>query len=251
MRQFFSALFVVIVVAGSANPVRADNAPVNAVLDKAIKALGGEAKLAKAEAFSIKSKGVITFNGNDNPFTSGSTVQGLDRYHSEFEGEFGGNKFQAAVVLNGDKGWRKFADNLMDLDADAVANEKRTVYLQVIPATIVPLKSKGFKVESAGEEKVADKPVNVLKVTPPDGKDFTLSFDKESGLPVRLVAKVRGFQGEEFTQETTFTDFTDYDGIKRAKHVESKRDGQTFVKTELIEFKVIEKVDPKTFDKPA
>ena len=114
----------------------------------------------------------------------------------------------------------------------------------------MPLKTKGFKVETAGEEKIAGKPAAVLKVTAPDGKDFTLSFDKESGLPVKLVAKVRGFQGEEFTQETGYTDYTDYDGIKRAKKVETKRDGETFVKTEVTEFKVIAKVDPKTFDKP-
>ena len=87
-------------------------------------------------------------------------------------------------------------------------------------------------------------------MTAPDGKDFTLSFDKESGLPVKLVAKVRGFHGEEFTQEMTFGDFTDYDGIKRAKKVETKRDGETFVKVELIEFKTIEKVDTKAFAKP-
>ena len=36
------------------------------------------------------------------------------------------------------------------------------------------------------------KPAAALKVTGPDGKDFTLYFDKESGLPVRMVAKVIG-----------------------------------------------------------
>ena len=98
------------------------------------------------------------------------------------------------AVLNGEKGWRKFGDQNMDMDADAIKNEKRTVYLMVVPATIVPLKSKGFKVESAPDESVKGKPAAVLKVTGPDGKDFTLYFDKESGLPVRLVAKVIGLE---------------------------------------------------------
>ena len=252
MQRSFSAVLAALLVFGLAGAVRADTQEVTAILDKALKALGGEAKLGKVAAYSSKSKGTITFN--DNQFTSESTVQGLDRFRSEFEGEFGGNKVKGVVVLNGDKGWRKFGDNFGDntteLDADAVANEKRTVYLQVIPVTIMPLKSEGFKVETAGEEKVAGKPAAVLKVTAPDGKDFTLSFDKESGLPVKLVAKVRGFQGEEFTQETTFSDFTDYDGIKRAKMVETKRNGETFAKVELIEFKIIEKVDPNAFAKP-
>src|SRR5207253_1404299 len=134
-------------------------------------------------------------NGNENEFTSHTTVQGLDHYRSEFEGEFGGNKVKGVTVVNGDKGWRKFGDMNRELEADGVANEKRTLYLQIIPATLVPLKGKGFKIEAAGEEKVGGKPAAILKVTGPDGKDFTLSFDKESGRPVKMVAKVVGFQG--------------------------------------------------------
>ena len=52
-------------------------------------------------------------------------------------------------------------------------------YLQVVPITLIPLKDKAFKVESAGEEKVGEKPAAALKVTGPDGKDFTLLFDKD------------------------------------------------------------------------
>jgi hypothetical protein len=250
MQRFFSGVLVAVVVSGLAAAVRADDQEVKAILDKAIKALGGEARLGKADAFASKSKGTFTFNGNESQFTSVTTVQGLDHFRSEFEGEFGGNKVMGVTVLSGDKGWRKFGDNSMDLDASGVANEKRTVYLQVIPVTLMALKSKDFKVETAGEDQVAGKPAAVLKVTAPDGKDFTLAFDKVSGFPVKLVAKVLGFQGMEFTQESSYSDFADFDGIKRAKKTESKRNGETFVKTELLEFKVIEKVDPKLFTQP-
>ena len=98
-----------------------------------------------------------------------------------------------------------------ELEGDGLANEKRSVYLQVIPITLVPLKGKGFKYEAGGEEKVGDKPAVILKVTGPDGKDFTLYFDKESGLPVKLVAKVIGFQG----QENTGDDLRRLQGLRR------------------------------------
>ena len=52
-------------------------------------------------------------------------MQGLDHYRSEFEGEFNGNPIKGVTVLNGDKGWRKFGENAMEMDEDAVANEKR------------------------------------------------------------------------------------------------------------------------------
>ena len=156
------------------------------------------------------------------------TAKGLDH----FRREFGNDQFHVVVVLAGDKGWRKFGDNSRSSKATALANEKRRVYLEVIPITLVALNGKGFKYEAGGEEKVGDKPAAILKVTGPDGKDFTLFFDKESGLPVKLAAKVIGFQGEENDLETTFGDYKDFDGIKKATKIEVKRDGETFQKME-------------------
>ena len=120
----------------------------------------------------------------------------------------------------------------------------------MVPGLLVHLKGKGFKIEAAGEEKVGDKPAAVVKVTGPDSKDFKLFFDKESGLPVKLVATVVGFDGNEFTQETTYENYKDFDGIKKATKVDAKRDGEKFVSTELTEFKVLDKVEPDTFSQP-
>jgi hypothetical protein len=250
MKRFSLEMLVVICFIALAPTAQADEAGVTAVLDKAIKALGGEAKLTKAGAYFRKGKGSITLGGNESDITSESTIQGLDHYRNEFEGEFNGNKVRGVVVLNGDRGWRKFGDNKSELNADAAANEKRNLYLQAVPILVVPLKGNGFKVESAADDKVADKPASVLKVTGPDGKDFTLYFDRESGLPVKLTATVAGFQGQQFTQETTYGDYKDFDGIKRATKVESKRNGENFLKQEISEFKVLDKVDPKTFAEP-
>jgi outer membrane lipoprotein-sorting protein len=250
MMRFSVAAFVLSIGLIFAGSLRADEQDVKAILEKAMKALGGEDKLAKVKAVNFKAKGTITFNGNDNDVSTETTVMGLQQRRAEFEGDFNGNRFKGITVINNDKGWRKFGDMASDLDAGALANEKRGIYLQLVPMTIVPLKGEGFKVESAGEEKVGDKPAVALKVTAPDGKDFKLWFDKESGLPVKLVARVMGFQGQESTQETTLSDYQESDGIKRAGKVEVKRDGQPFVSQQVTTFKVLDKVDPKTFEQP-
>jgi len=251
MRQFIGVVLVTVFASALAGSAWAgDDKDTKAILDKAIKALGGEKKLGAVKAVTWKSKGKITFGGNDNEFTSQSTVQGKDQFRSEFEGDFGGNKIQGVTILNGDKGWRKFMDNKMELDKDGLANEKRNLSLQIIPSTVLPLKQKEFKVEAAGEEKVGDKTAVAIKVTGPDGKDFKLYFDKESGLPVKLIAKVVGFDGQEFTQETTLGGYKDFDGIKKATKIENKRDGEKFVEVEITEFKILDKVDPKTFAEP-
>jgi hypothetical protein len=251
MRRLIGAVVTTVFLSGLCGAATAADAKdVQATLDRAIQALGGKDKLGKIKAVSLKSKGTLTLNGNDNEFTSHVTAEGLDHYRQEFEGQFQGNAVKAVTVLAGEKGWRKVGDNSTELDRDGVANQKRTAYLQVIPVTILPLTEKGFKVEPAGEEKVGDKAAVVLRVTPPDGKDFTLSFDKESGLPVKLVAKVVGFRGEEFTQETTYSDYKDFEGIKKATRVESKRDGEKFIQQQLTEFKTLDKVPAETFAEP-
>jgi len=189
-------------------------------------------------------------DSNSTAFDRHVTVQALDRYRSEWNGDFGDNGPKSVVVLNGNKGWRKFQDNKTELDEDAVALEKRRVYLEFIPSLLMPLKGKDFKLEVVREQKLGDKAVAGIKVTGPDGKDFSLYFDKESGLPVKLVARVVGFLGEQYTQETTYKDYKEFDGIMVATKAEINRDDKPLVKSELTEFKVLDRVDPKIFSEP-
>src|SRR5262249_17680127 len=130
----------------------------------------------------------------------------------------------------------------------SVANLKRIAYRQMTPATLLPLRGKGFKVRAAGEERVGGWPAAVLEVTGPDGKDFKLSFDKESGLPVKQGAEVP--VGGKVTQVTTCGGYKDFGGIKKATKIEAKRGGEKFLEEEITEFKVLEMVDPKTFAEP-
>ena len=117
-----------------------------AVLDKAIKALGGEEKLSKVKAVRWEAKGTITLGDNENKFASQTTIQDPSHFRREVDAEFDGNKFHGVTVLDGNKGWRAFGDNKLVLDDNGRANEKRNIYLQVIANSILPLKGKDFKV---------------------------------------------------------------------------------------------------------
>ena len=90
----------------------------------------------------------------------------------------------------------------------------------------------------------------ILKVTGPDGKDSRSALDKETGLPLKWVGKRVGYKGGEYTAETTFADYKEFDGIKKATKVETNRDGEPFEKWEVTEFKVLDNVEPDTFAEP-
>lgn len=246
MTRILGAVVVAGFVYSFAGVARADDADAKATLEKGIAALGGEEKLGKIDSFSYKTKGTVTFGGNENEMNGEFTAKGLDHYRRESSND----NFHMVLVLAGDKGWRRFNDETHELEGDGVANEKRALYLQVVPITLVALKGTGFKYTAAGEEKVGDKPAVGLKITAPDGKDFTLYLDKESGLPVKMVATVVGFQGQDYTQETTFADYKDFGGIKKASKIVVKRDGEPFMNYEVTEFKILDKVEPDKFAEP-
>ncbi|WZO99098.1 hypothetical protein EP7_000691 [Isosphaeraceae bacterium EP7] len=235
---------------GLTSVASADDAEVTAVLDRAIKALGGEAKLAKADVISWKNKGKLYLNGTPNEFEATSTVKGLDRHRAEFKGNFGGQDVEVLAVLDGDKGWRKFDGQTQGLSEQELSTERQNLYLQVVTYNPLALKGKGFKVESKGEEKVDGKPASVLTATGPDGKDFTLSFDKETGLPVKRTAKVVNFDGSTVDEVETFSDYKDYSGLKIPTKVASTRAGSKFVEAETTDFKVLDKADADSFSRP-
>jgi hypothetical protein len=250
MKRFLGILVATawLTVSGSAS--KGDEKDVTPILDKAIAALGGEAKLTKAMTATWTGTGTISFNENDAPIKNKTTIDGLERLRTEIEFEINGMPVKGVTVLNGKKGWRKFGEDSQPLEDDRVAGAAQGAYLLAVSTTILPLKTKGFKAEAAPDEKVGDKPAAVVKGTGPDGKTFMLYFDKESGLLLKMTATVQGFQGDDVKSETIYSDYKDFDGIKRASRVETKRDGNPFVKMEYSGFKLIEKPDAKTFAEP-
>jgi negative regulator of sigma E activity len=250
MRQFHRAIFWLAMTSSIAIPVRADEKEAKATIDKAIKAMGGEEKLTGIKAFSAKGKGQIALEGNDYDFTFEMTTKGIDQYRSSYEVEVDGKKFDGVTVLDGDKGWKKEAGEVKKLDGEALAVEKRNAYLDVVPILIVPLKHNGFKLDSASDEKIGDKAVAVVRVTGPEGKEFTLYFDKESGLPVKMNGLVTDGQGEEAMHETTFEEYKDFDGIKVATRSRIRRGDKRYIEVEGMELKVLANVEPETFVEP-
>ncbi len=241
MRRARAVVIAVAVLGAPCGPVRADDPKANAILDRAIKALGGEEKLAKIEAFSWTAK--VSLGPAGREMDAEVTFKGLDHLRRAF----GGN----VVVLAGDKGWRKTCALTKELSDELIAEEKRSIYMQVIPIILLPIRRNDFRYEAAGEGKVGDKPALALKVTAPDRKDFTLFFDKETGLPVKEVARVGFPGGREATVETIFSDYKDFGGIKKATRIDVTSAGFGSGFSQIItDFKVLGKVDDGTFAKP-
>ncbi|WZO99099.1 hypothetical protein EP7_000692 [Isosphaeraceae bacterium EP7] len=245
-----AVLGVAALLLGLTGGASAEDKEAKAVIDRAIKALGGEDALARADVISWKSKGKIYLEGTPNGFTLRTTLKGLDRTRAEFGGDFDGSDIEVITVLDGAKGWRRFNGTTLELTEHELAGERQNAYLQAISITMLAMKGDGFKVESKGEEKIDGKPSAVLKATGPDGKDFTLFFDKETGLPVKRTARIVNYDGNIVDDQTTFEGHQEFGGIMFATRGTSTRDGIKFAEVVNTEIKVQAKADTSVFSRP-
>jgi hypothetical protein len=245
MRFFFT--LVILGALAVAIPVRADNdEKTQDVLAKAIKALGGEANLSKYKAATWKVRMKVFAAGMVLEDAGEEALQWPGRYRVET-----GNG--TILVLNGEKGWVHRTGGTEELDKSALAHWRRAPYFRWIPVTVLPLKEKGIKLAAEAEEKVGGWPAVGIKLTPPDGQVFQIYFDKESGLPVKMVMKVKDEgTGKESSFARLYTNYREIQGVKVAmKVVEQDLDaGKTMSETEISDFKFADKLDEKVFAKP-
>lgn len=251
MRKAVCGSLVIGLLLLAAVPVRAgDQADAKVILDKAIKAAGGEKKLAaRYKAGTSKGKGKINLMGTEIEFTFEAAVQPPKQSRRRSEGDFNGMKFERTEVLNGDKGWVAFMGNTEEMSEDQLAAAKEDLYAGWV-VTLVPLKDAGFKLAPLAETKVADHPAVGVKVSHQGHKDVNLYFDKEKGLLVKVERRIKDMQGQDVDQETFYTDYKEDNGVQRATKQKTKRDGNDYLDIEITEFKPVDKFDENTFAKP-
>jgi len=250
MRIVYLALTLTLTMAGTA---RADKqADAKAVIDRAIKATGGAAKLAQFKAETFKGKGKFYGMGEGVDYTGEWAVQHPDKMRVQIDGEAGGMKFTFVRVVNGGKVWAKFGDMTQEVDdKDQIAEAKEAGYVGWV-TTLVPLTGKGFQLAPLGEVKVDDKPAVGVRVSHKGHRDINLFFDKDKGLLVKSETTVKDPMagGKEVTQEALYSDYKEVSGVKRPMKLVVNRDGKKYVTSELTEIELKEKLDASVFDKP-
>jgi hypothetical protein len=245
------AFLAVGLVVAAALPARADDAAAaRALVDKAIKAHGGEANLAKFTAATVTMKGTFHGMGQEIPFTGEVATQGADQLKINIEVEAAGQKFRIVNVLNAGKGWTKFGDDTREMSKDELAEAREQAYAGWV-ATLAPLKDKMFTLATVGEVTIDDRPAVGVKVSSKGRRDVDLYFDKETGLLVKTETRVRDEgSGQEVTEESFPSDYKELQGTKQAMKFVIKRDGKLYLEGELTDCQLAEKLDASVFAKP-
>jgi hypothetical protein len=226
-----------------------DGAAVQALVDKAVQAQGGRARLEKLPAVTAKCKGTFHGLGAAAAFTGEFAFQGPDRSKFDIETEADGQKFRLVVVLAGRQGWVKVNDDTEEQDEDDLAEAREEAYAEWV-ATLMPLKDKKFRLAPLGEVAVAGRPALGIKVSSKGHHDVDLYFDRETSLLVKTQTRIKDDDSQEVTEETFLSDYKEVQDVKQAMKIVVKRDGKPYLEIEVPECQLAERLDASAFAKP-
>jgi hypothetical protein len=218
-----------------------------ALIDKALKAAGGEEKLNQFQTYILESKSVLR-NGNSG--TGRAFARLPDQYRHESEDIVFGRKSRSVIVINGNQGWRKQDDRTEELSKEAIANLKRSLPFSGV-RTILHLKNPAYNLSLLGETKVGDRIAVGIKLTdkarPERGMSFL--FEKATSLLLKEENLHKQSDGNTILFERIYGDYQEVDGIPIARKVIAKRDGEIRWEADVT-VKFVDKLDDKLFEKP-
>jgi hypothetical protein len=224
-----------------------------AVVARAVKVHGGEDYLSKMKAGRSKNKGKINLPGiGEAEFTQETAYMLPDKFKESMELEVMGQKIAVKTLASGDA--VSIEANGMQVPVNdaikAAMNDAR--HMMKVARMVSLLKEPGFELSAFGEEKVEGKPAVGVRVSAKGQKDITLFFDKETG----LLAKVQYRSTDPMTQaerdeERIVVEYgpKNADGVVMPKKMLVKHDGKTFMEVEVVESKLLEKLDDAEFKK--
>lgn len=246
MRALFLSSVAVGFLLVLAGPGRAQD-EARALVDKAIKAHGGEAALTKYKAGQMKGKGTLEVAGG---LTIAQEVVFLlpDKFKESIEFDFNGQKVNMVYAFDGTKVAIKVNGQEMKADDKLLAEFKEAGHMLKI-GRLVALKDKAYELSPLGEMKVEGKPALGLRVVTKGFKDVSLFFDKESGLLLKMERRgVDPMSGQEFAEERFIQEYQKLDDVPVPKKVLINRDGKKFLELEVLEMKFLETVDENEFN---
>jgi hypothetical protein len=221
-----------------------EEADAKAIVAKAIKAMGGEANLAKHKAATWTEKGTYYGMGNGLPFTGKYAMRAPDHFRMEIEGVF-------IIVLAGDKGWIHSGGETKAMTDEQLAVQKNDHRAGFI-TSVLPLKDKAFTLTTLPEIKVDERPAVGINVTRKDYPEVKLYFDAKTHLLVKSEWRTKSAEQKfkEVTATMLYHKYKEIDGAKVPTELVMERDGKLFVEATVEDHKAIGKLDDSVFAKP-
>ncbi len=229
---------IAVVLGAWGRNARADQPTPEQIIDKAIRAHGGEDRLKQLSGFSLKDRMVYD---KGQTWNYEMTVDAPVRYRSEMK--VGAEGKTRVIVIDGDHGWLKSSDEVISYPPTFVDSMRKYTIPYLGPRSILRLldrqKNPKCHFSTVGECTIDGHQAVGLLMKLEGGSQQTWSFDKESGLLLKEESRTANFEGEDTVNVTTFSDYQTFDGFPIARKETGERDGKPSFTRELIDFRVV------------
>src|SRR5881398_1576564 len=160
MRRLLTVSLLPCLLLGPARPAAAQD-EARAVIDKAVAALGGEARLARYKARQNKTRGRLHFLGGA-PFAQEVFYQSPGQIKEVLHAEANGKQTTIVTALDGDKGWVQAEGTVRPLDDRVLAELKEAAHWRLVCRCTV-LRDRAYQLTPLGEFPVDDRPAIGIK----------------------------------------------------------------------------------------
>ena len=220
------------------------------VIEKSIVASGGREALAKVTSRATTGTMTVSTPGGDITGTIEVLNQAPNKSQTVITldlSAMGAGKMTIDQRFDGTNG---YATNSMQGETPVTSGQLDTWRNAIFPSPFLDYKARGTKVELTGKEKLEDKDVYALVITPAKGPTTRVWMDATTYQPVKTVTSVETAEVGTFEQTTLMSDFREVDGLKLPFKLVGSSPIQTFtVVVTKVEHNVT--VDEARFVKPA
>jgi len=222
---------------------------VKEIVEKAIEAHGGAAKLKKLTAGKAISKATMNYMGLEVAIDAVTTFQMPEQFRNELTMEILGKKIVVTQIYN--MGKTKITANTPTppVSDEQKAELQQSVNLQKIQQLLPLLDPKQFElsvIEKA--EKIGDRELVGLLAKDKDKREIKVFFDKKTYLIAKIERRGLDPIEKEVDQVIIYTGYKKFDGLNYPVKSEVLLDGKKFLTAEVVELEHLEKIDPKVFD---
>lgn len=245
MRFIHTGLLAALVLtASTASAQTADE-----IVDKSLAAVGGRAALAKITSRSMTGKMSISTENGDIAGTIEAVQQAPNKMRRLITLDLSQFGMGSATIEQRFDGTSGILIDSMRGNSDLAGSQLENIKNSIFPSPFLDYKERGTKIVLGGKEKVGERTVYALTMTPAAGPVTRVFIDAESYLPVRTVVTLDLPDVGPQEQTSDFSDFRDVDGIKVPFVIKGSSAIQTFTIT-VTKIEQNVKIDPALFAKP-
>jgi hypothetical protein len=242
VRHAPAALLALFALAGTA---LAGNNEAREIVERAIKAQGGEAALARAQQCTRKDVGTQALLGREVPFVTQVTRSLPDKLRLKIEVD---RRFESTIVVDGDKGWQSEGGPAVQMAPQRLKEVREELYLWWL-TTLVPLTRPGFTLSTLPDTKVEGEAAAGVKVVHKGHADTKMYFLKRNGLLAKVERRAPE-AGLTVDKEYFYSSYKEHAGVKLPTKEVVKVNGRKWTEFTISDYAFPAKLDAKAFAKP-